>query len=256
MYQVEAACISHMGYIRENNEDNFYFQNQFLEMEHGTMQAVMVDFFSTETIKAVAVFDGMGGENAGETASYAAAQTFAEACRIQTVSKSGFKNIINRLNTDICEKAETERLGQIGTTITALFFDRDYVYITNVGDSPAFILRGGRLKAISEKHTNEEFLKLSNMKYKRPALTQYLGIPKDEMMLEPYIAGMELQTGDIFLICSDGLTDMVPNEVIQHILSDDRQTDDMVGKLLTEALLRGGCDNITIICCKAVEDVC
>ena len=50
MYQVEAACISHMGYIRENNEDNFYFQNQFLEMEHGTMQTAMVDFFSTETI--------------------------------------------------------------------------------------------------------------------------------------------------------------------------------------------------------------
>lgn len=253
MYKMEAACISHMGYIRENNEDNFYFHNNFLDLEHETMQEVLTDSFSTETIKSAAVFDGMGGENAGETASYVAAQTFSKVCYIQQVSKSGFKKIIDVLNTEICNKAEQEKLGQIGTTATALFFDGDYVYITNVGDSPAYILRNNRLKMISEKHTNEEFLKLSNLKIIRPALTQFLGIPKEEMMLEPYIAGMELQVGDVFLICSDGLTDMVSEEKIQRILSDHIQTDDMVLKLLEEALINGGRDNITIICCKVTE---
>lgn len=252
MYKMEAACISHMGCIRENNEDNFYFQNSFLDMEHGTMKEAIRDSFSTERIKSVAVFDGMGGENAGETASYVAAQTFSEVCRIQNISKSGFKKIIDTLNIKVCKKAEEEKLGQIGTTITALFFDRDYVYIINLGDSPAFILRNNKLKLISEKHTNEEFLKLSNMKNKRPALTQFLGIPKKEMLLEPYIAGMELQIGDLFLICSDGLTDMVPEEEIQRILAENSHTEDMVMKLLEEALSCGGRDNITIICCKAV----
>lgn len=252
MYKVEAACISHMGYIRENNEDNFYFKDQFLNREHGTMKDPLTDIFSTGNIHSAAVFDGMGGENAGETASYVAAQTFSDVCHIQSISKSGFKKIIDALNTEICSKAENEKLGQIGTTATALFFDGNYVFITNIGDSPAFILRSNRLKLISEKHTNEEFLKLSNMKNKRPALTQFLGIPKYEMLIEPYIAGMEMQTGDIFLICSDGLTDMVSEEEIQRILSEHMNADDMVMRLLEEALLKGGRDNITIICCKVM----
>lgn len=253
MYKVETACISHMGYIRENNEDNFYFHDRFLDREHGTMEESLIDLFSTGKIHSVAVFDGMGGENAGETASYVAAQTFSNVCHIQNISKSGFKKIIDALNTDICNKAAKEKLGQIGTTATALFFDGDYVYIINVGDSPAFVFRNNRLKLISEKHTNEEFLKLSNMKNIRPALTQFLGIPQNEMLIEPYIAGMELQIGDIFLICSDGLTDMVSEDDIQCILSHQIQTDDMVMKLLEEALLKGGRDNITIICCKVAE---
>lgn len=252
MYKVEAACISHMGYIRENNEDNFYFKGRFLNREHGTMKEPLTDIFSTGNIHSAAVFDGMGGENAGETASYVAAQTFSDACHIQNISKSGFKKIIDALNTEICSEAEKENLGQIGTTATVLFFDGNFVYITNIGDSPAFILRSNRLKLISEKHTNEEFLKLSNMKNKRPALTQFLGIPKYEMLIEPYIAGMEMQTGDVFLICSDGLTDMVSEEEIQRILSEHMNADDMVMRLLEEALLKGGRDNVTIICCKVI----
>ena len=70
--------------------------------------------------------------------------------------------------------------------------------------------------------------------------------------MEPYIAGIELQAGDIFLICSDGLTDMVSEKEIQRILSGNEQTEHMVMSLLKEALRNGGRDNITIICCKVV----
>ncbi|MCI8489807.1 MAG: serine/threonine-protein phosphatase [Lachnospiraceae bacterium] len=249
-FQIEAACISHMGRIRGNNEDNFYFNGQSLMAEHESMPEPVTGVFSSSEKIAVAVFDGMGGENAGETASYAAAEAFRKICRQTKISKTGLLQMMRTLNVQVCKKAEEEKLGQIGTTATILYFYADYAYIANVGDSPAYILRNGRLKQISEKHTNEELLRLSGLKNRTPALTQFLGIAEEELYLEPYLAGVELEAGDICLLCSDGLTDMVTKENIQAILSNHMSSRHMVTTLLETALQHGGRDNITIICCR------
>lgn len=253
-YAIEMACISHKGKVRDKNEDNFYFQNNILDMEHGSMSGMLTDTVTAEKVKAVAVFDGMGGENAGEAASYTAAEKFREICRIPRVEKSILLHITETLNRQVCWKAEQGRLGHIGTTATILFFHTEYAYLMNVGDSPAYILRGGSLKLISEKHTDEKALRLSGLKNRHPVLTQFLGMPREEILLDPHIVGMGMRNGDVFLICSDGLTDMVPEPVIQKVLIEQKKTTQMIQILLEQALSAGGKDNVTMICCKVSDN--
>lgn len=119
-YAIEMACISHKGKVRDKNEDNFYFQNNILDMEHGSMSGMLTDTVTSEKVKAVAVFDGMGGENAGEADSYTAAEKFREICRIPRVEKSILLHITETLNRQVCWKAEQGRFGHIGTTATIL----------------------------------------------------------------------------------------------------------------------------------------
>lgn len=253
-YTIQMACISHKGKVRDKNEDNFYFQNNILDMNHGSMSEALTDTVTAKEVRTAAVFDGMGGENAGEAASYAAAEKFREICRIPRVEKSALLRIIETLNRQVCKRAKMEKLGQIGTTATMMFFHTEYAYLMNVGDSPAYILRGGSLKLISEKHTDEKMLKLSGIKNRKPALTQFLGMPREEILLDPYIVGMGMREGDVFLICSDGLTDMVPEPAIQKILKQQKEPSRMVQALLEQALLAGGMDNVTIICCKVRDN--
>lgn len=250
-YDIEMSCISHRGYVRENNEDNLYFDGRILDLEHGNMEKPLVSRISTAEIVPVAVFDGMGGENAGEVASHTAAEEFSHICKIPAMEKFYVLHMMKELNRAVCAKARKERLGQIGCTATILFFYLQYAYLINVGDSPAFIFRNGKLKQISRKHTDEELLKQTNVQMRKPALTQYLGIPEEEMLLEPYLVGMEIQAGDIFLICSDGLTDMVSEREICDILGRNEDVCQMTRELLEKALMAGGRDNTTIVCCRA-----
>lgn len=247
---IEMSCISHRGYVRENNEDNLYFSGHILDLEHGSMTEPLVSCISTAGTEPVAVFDGMGGENAGEVASFTAAEKFSNICRIPIIEKSYVLHMMEELNKAVCAKAERGKLGQIGCTATILFFHLQYAYLINVGDSPAFIFRNGKLKQISQKHTDETFLRQANVRMRKPVLTQFLGIPREEMLLEPYLVGIEIQQGDIFLVCSDGLTDMVPEMKICNILSRNTDVCQMTKDLLEKALVAGGEDNTTIICCK------
>ena len=82
---------------------------------------------------------------------------------------------------------------------------------------------------------------------RKPYLTQYLGIDPDEMMIEPYIKSYYLQEGDTFLICSDGVTDMVEEQEICRILAHNEDVGDCVDLLIQAALDGGGKDNITAI---------
>ena len=244
-YKIEIACVTHTGYVREKNEDSFYVDGLFPDQKHGNMSKPLQDIFFTDMLKTVAVFDGLGGENAGEAASYTAAQKLSELCQIEKIKKTDIMHMMRTMNKAVCSKAEQDGLGQIRTTATILFFQDQYAYVANVGDSPVYILRKGRLKFIAEKHTDGEILK--------PSLTQCLGIPEEELLIEPYIAGIEIQVGDVFLICSNGLTDMLREVQIRKILKKRWPAFRMAKQLLSKALENGGFDNITAICCKVVK---
>ena len=81
-------------------------------------------------------------------------------------------------------------------------------------------------------------------------LTQHLGIDREEMEIEPYIAKGELQEGDIYLLCSDGLTDMLSNFEIFSLLRNHKNMDECATALIRAALEKGGLDNITVLLCK------
>lgn len=248
-YAVDSACICHMGYVRGNNEDNFYYCGQYESLEHYSMEEPYADKADTAKQRMYGVFDGMGGEQAGEIASYAAVKAVSEN-PINDLTKQGLRDFIRALNEKICKTAEEGKFRQIGTTATVLIFKDGKAHLVNVGDSPAFLFREGVMHLISEKHTDEALLRQYQIQGRKPQLTQFLGIPEQEFLLEPYIGEVNVREGDLFLLCSDGLTDLLSEYEIGRILAKKQPVRQMVKQLCSEALSRGGMDNITIIVCK------
>ena len=134
-----------------------------------------------------------------------------------------------------------------------LLFHDGGVYAANIGDSKIFLLRNGELEQISQDHDDSKYIQQMGISHRKPRLTQYLGMNPDKVRMEPYICSMEVLKKDRFLICSDGLTDMVDQEKITQILSENKDAQQAVQKLLDLAMEQGGVDNTTIMVCN-VED--
>ena len=99
---------------------------------------------------------------------------------------------------------------------------------------------------ISEDHVESR----TGRAHRKAPLTQHLGIDPEDMLIEPYIAKGELKKGDMYLLCSDGLTDMLSNFEISCPMHDSKRVDECAGQLIQAALEKGGRDNITVIVCR------
>ncbi len=251
-FTIQAACGCNTGKVRKNNEDNFFFDGKCLEENNeGLKRPVWIE----DALKngfCVAVFDGMGGENFGELASYAAARQMQATERSLSDFLIPEKKYLERLTQQLNEAVvETQRqmcTDKMGSTMVCLYFSGRYVYVCNVGDSRAYRLRDGEFLQLSQDHIE----KRPGREGKKAALTQHLGFGSDEIEIEPYIAKGELKRGDIYLLCSDGLSDMLTNFEITDIMLKSEDAEDCVQKLIDSALEHGGRDNITAIVCKLI----
>lgn len=249
-YTVQAACGCHRGRVRANNEDNFFFDGKCLEQENdGLKHPVWVE----ETLKngfCAAVFDGMGGENYGEAAAFAAAREMQRMTRSLSdyfVSERTYLlKLSAQLNDSILNVQKELYTDRCGTTMVALYYSSGYVYVCNVGDSRAYRLRNGEFLQLSEDHVE----KRPAAQNKKPLLTQHLGIDPKDIQIQPYIAKGKIAKGDTYLLCSDGLTDMLTNAEICGILQTYQEPAECADKLIQAALEHGGRDNITVIICK------
>lgn len=249
-FTIEAACGCHTGKVRKNNEDNFYFDGKYLEATHNGLKHPAVFEGVAKSGVCFAIFDGMGGENFGEIASYAAARRMQQETKSLAAFLISEKQYLSRLSVQlnqavVKEKEElcTERMG---STMAALYFSGRYVYVCNLGDSRVYRFRQGEFLQISQDHVE----KRPNMEPKKAPLTQYLGIDPEEMQIEPYIAKGKLEKGDQYILCSDGLTDMLTNFEISDIMFKSVDAESCVQHLIQSALEHGGRDNITAIVCK------
>ena len=188
------------------------------------------------------VFDGMGGEKQGEMAAYIAAKT---ACNIalEGAPLERLNAFCQLANDSICQYASEHGNHAMGTTAAMLFFTKEGVHLCNIGDSKVFLFSGHRLQQISEDHVS------IGVCGKKPPLLQNLGIPPCEMYIRPYLSSGLYHDGDIYLICSDGLTDMVSTEEMEQVLANVPFSE-QAQLLLDIALNYGGKDNITILLCK------
>lgn len=247
---IEASCGCNMGKIRKNNEDNFYFAGKCLERDNiGLKHPVVYDDTLSSNL-CFAVFDGMGGENFGEYASFSAAKKLQQTERTLAdyfvTERKYLNNLVVQLNNEVVKTKCELCTDRMGTTMVSLHFWGKYVYVCNLGDSRAYRLRDGEFLQISQDHIAVR----PGKEEKKAPLTQYLGIDPEEMQIEPYIARGKLERGDMYLICSDGLTDMLSNFEIADIMLNAEDMDSCVQKLIDFALERGGRDNITAIVCK------
>lgn len=240
MRTISYSCISHVGYCRKKNQDNYLCNGQYRTDVNSKTDSVEKSESAVPCI--FGVFDGLGGEAMGEIASFLAA---GEALNIDLNREPAaeLEQYCFRANRIICEYADEKACGSMGTTAAIVYFSEDTACLCNIGDSRIMQYRDGTLNQISKDHVLDGIFP-----GRKPPLTQNIGIPEQEMVIEPYIINFDVAAGDRILLCSDGLTDMVNMEEIREIIQKN-SCDSAVKELLKTALERGGKDNITIIIC-------
>jgi len=207
------------------------------------------------------VADGMGGAQAGEVASRAAAESFAHDLPSAPPERL-LEETIEGANRTIHELARKDPgLAGMGTTITAALVDLDAeeVAIGHVGDSRAYRLRGGRFEQLTRDHSLVEEMRRKGQLTdaqaedhpQRSIITRALG-PEPEVQVD--LQTVPVQSGDVFLICSDGLTTMLDDEKIGQILSRATSLQSAVRALVDEANRAGGRDNITVVTFRLEDD--
>lgn len=249
-FTISAACGCNTGKIRKNNEDNFCFDGKHLEAENNGLEKTLCYQGRLKNGFCVAVFDGMGGENYGEYAAYAAAKEMKQAKRSFTdrfLSEGRYlERLSQQLNRAVVAVAKELGTSRMGSTMVALGFDPHHAYACNLGDSRAYRVRNRELVQLSRDH----ICKMPGREMKKAPLSQNLGIDPTEMLLEPSVAKSRLYAGDIYLLCSDGLTDMLTDAEITDILLAAKDEESCVSGLIRAALEHGGKDNITVIVCR------
>ncbi len=241
-YKIHYSCLSHIGNVRSVNQDNFICDGHYVESDGTTIEFPMCGIKTSKETSVFGIFDGMGGEECGEIASYIAAKC-AASFLVGKNALADLSQFCHKANSDICGYAEENGISSMGTTAAMLAFTNKHVVLCNIGDSKIFRFSDGILEQISKDHVAISAFGV------KPPLSQNLGIPPSELLIDPYLAQGPYNDGDVYLICSDGLTDMVSVEEITEVLIS-KTIEEAITSLLDKALENGGKDNTTIILCK------
>ena len=199
------------------------------------------------------IADGMGGAQAGEVASQLAITHFSEGLPDGDGGEQRLERAVLQANADIHALSERDaRRAGMGTTLTAAYVGQDEVSFAHVGDSRAYLLRDGRLERITEDHSLvEELLRQGRLTEEeaeehpqRSIITRALG-PEPDVDVDTFT--ITAADGDVFLICSDGLTSMVPDTAIGEIVAEAPDISTAAELLVAAALDAGGRDNVTVV---------
>jgi PPM family protein phosphatase len=200
-----------------------------------------------------AVADGMGGARAGEVASAMAADAFEGETESGEAPEAQLSRILREANRRIYDLAVTDDSHRgMGTTVTAAKVTGDEVSLGHVGDSRAYRLRDGELEQLTRDHSLVAELERSGQitpeaaehHPQRSIITRALG-PEPDVQVDTYtLAG---RAGDLFLICSDGLTSMISDDELASILRSAKSLDEAADSLVRAANQSGGKDNITVV---------
>lgn len=264
-HKITSSVGTHIGNVRENNEDNFYYNGIFLTEDNRDKPFILSEE-RKNNMQFYAVFDGMGGEAYGEIASYIAASTLL---KYQTMlTEINYHSIdkyvdmyISESNNLICEASEKNGNVRIGTTMAMACIVDDIMHIYNIGDSRIYKIRNRVIEQLTEDHTQAmRAVKMGTMTPEqakthphRNKLTQHLGISPAEMIVTPHCEKVGLKNNDIYLICSDGICDLMSDNEIKNILTQKKDVKALVIDITNHALAKGGKDNITAMVLKVTK---
>ncbi len=235
---MEVSSATSVGRIRPLNEDSYFVSEPD---QSGTVLAI--------------VADGMGGHNAGEVASGKAVGIVQKDVlgKCGKNAKDVLVKAVNDANREIYEMSVNARnLSGMGTTMTACVAEEHNVTAVQVGDSRLYLIRGEKITQITKDHSLVEML-LENGKItkeearrhpQKNIITRAVGTDKT---VEADIYEFRAEAGDIILLCSDGLVNMVEDEEILSVINLSETLNDAANKLVAEAETAGGTDNITVI---------
>ena len=250
MYQIECAYTCHTGNIRANNEDNFWCFGESLPVNNEGTKGICSKIISGNRVPAMAVFDGMGGESCGEIAAFLASEEFG---KFYNANKRMLRDMPEDFIDGVCEKDESGSMQIWDRASYSELWEAQWrcsslhrsLCLPAILGTAGFILwTGGKLQQISTDHV------LGGTAVGKAPLTQYLGLPEELQRLEPSVTEIEHKEGYRYLLCSDGVTDMLSDSEIEAILSQDMEISEIVNDLLESALQKGGRDNVTIVLCE------
>ena len=244
--RIDYAGFTMKGPVRAENEDNCWCLDECLPLHHE--DAEMSGSVSAGPFAWFAVFDGMGGAVHGETASYLAARELGEQIVLKKNGLAiGDAESCLMMNKRVLEYVMMNRTKGMGSTAAALCFDEERIHGFNVGDSRCYVFSEGKLNMLSEDHA--VFSSITG----RGHLTQCLGIPEEEFVLEPKEMSQEYRAGDLYLICSDGLTGAVSDSRIAGMLSSGGSLKEKLLRLRDAVTRRGAEDNTTVLLIEIAE---
>ena len=251
------CAVTHAGRVRKENEDNYSLNGRLTstgELKKGSafVQKMAEPFH-------LVVCDGMGGESFGEVASGIAAETMSK--HASDIYNSGedfnfaISSFLDEANTKICNES-TSRGKRMGTTLAGIYATKGKVICVSIGDTRIYHFANGILEQMSFDHTHaQQFIDARAASYENmenmpgaKTLTQHLGTFPEEGPLQPNVSVIDdVNNGDVIMLCSDGLTDMLTDDEISAIISSGESAQDVTGKLIRKALEKGGKDNITVV---------
>jgi protein phosphatase len=207
------------------------------------------------------IADGMGGAQAGEVASRLAVEHFADGLPGASGEDARERLVlaVRQANTEIHALSEADALrAGMGTTLTAAYVGPSEVSFAHVGDSRAYLLRDGELERITEDHSLvEELLRQGRLTEEeaeehpqRSIITRALG-PEPDVDVDTF--AVEAADGDLYLICSDGLTSMISEATVAEILRGAPDLVSAAEQLIAAALDAGGRDNVTVVLFRVEE---
>lgn len=257
--KIDACGATHTGNLRSHNEDNLYVDGVF----RGNVQQnnVLVRGRHESGPYVYAVFDGLGGEACGEQASLIA------ALGLKGMEQRGVVRdidcFVSAANRAIMEEAVRNEVRTMGTTAVIAVIEGSEAKVYNIGDSRAYLFKDGELSRVSRDHTVLQSLMDAGLtaeterEKRRYAgeLTQYLGMTaEDDIEPSAFEADLMLESGDMMMLCSDGLTNELSDEDIRDIMESeaDRSAEYITASLIKRAVDRAGSDNITAVVCKVI----
>jgi protein phosphatase len=238
-FRVDSAGRSDVGMVREKNEDSFVVDGD---------------------LGLYVVCDGMGGHVGGQVASQTAVAKIAEVIQNGLEPEDGEPDrlamAIRRANRAVFDRARADpALHNMGTTVVGIREDGDLLHLCHVGDSRIYRLRQGELEQVTIDHS------LVNLYASNPELSQRFGElgPGNENVIVRAVGlrdevevdhrSIAMEENDVYLLCSDGLTDMVDDWILKELLEEalSNSVDEAAEALIRAALGNGGVDNVTAV---------
>jgi serine/threonine protein phosphatase PrpC len=250
MSRIDSGAATHVG-RRPNNEDSF-------------CQRPELGFF--------AVADGLGGHEGGEVASQLVLCTAADFLTSQVGQQQparpvpgapggGVESLIVQAVRQAHEAVRSQQSGKLSmmaSTITAVQLCDGEAVVCNLGDSRTFLVRGGELRRLTKDHTVLAEMEEAGLDTRNPfaamhrnSLTGAVGM---DASVDPDCQRVSVQPGDVLVLCSDGLYEPVPPELMVQLLAQGGSAQEMAERLVTEAYKRGGTDNITGVVVRLLDN--
>ena len=247
--KISAGVCTAKGDFKNRNEDDFLLNTKTLKGEGNYNKKSII----SKDFGIFAICDGMGGAKNGKEASSFVVSRLAEQREYlqNRNSLEGINDVIRDLNNSLVKKYKS----RAGTTLALVIITKEKIYYANVGDSRIYFFINNKLYKVSEEHNQAREIEKDgfNVQGGKNILTQYIGIPEEEMVIEAHCGEWRHHGNEIItVLCSDGVTEGISEEILEEMLNtNEKKSAVFLADFIVNSAIKGKSkDNITSMVIK------